>query len=201
MTDQHQAPESQTDEQKVEPFGYFRPEPFGWTDCAATDEGAIALYERPAAPAVPQGEPVAQVSDLFPSIRTKLCEMGFEPESPLYTAPAATSHPAVPGVELRPEDFTVEVIVTPMGGFAPNVTHGVRVTHKPTGLSASCDTERSQHRNRQIAFEQIKAMLTDLFKITPQSPATPSQEPVTLTDEADRRSAFDTLPDDYESPH
>ena len=38
-----------------EPFGYFRAEPFGWTDCAATDEGAIALYERPAAPAVPQG--------------------------------------------------------------------------------------------------------------------------------------------------
>ncbi|HET8870101.1 MAG TPA: hypothetical protein VFM48_06620, partial [Aquabacterium sp.] len=38
-----------------EPFGYFRAEPFGWTDCAETDEGAIALYERPAAPAVPQG--------------------------------------------------------------------------------------------------------------------------------------------------
>jgi hypothetical protein len=30
-----------------EPFGYFKPEPFGWTDCAADDEGAIALYERP----------------------------------------------------------------------------------------------------------------------------------------------------------
>ena len=30
-----------------EPFGYFKAEPFGWTDCAETDEGAIALYERP----------------------------------------------------------------------------------------------------------------------------------------------------------
>lgn len=30
------------------PFGYFRPEPFGWTDCAKTDDGAIALYEHPA---------------------------------------------------------------------------------------------------------------------------------------------------------
>lgn len=30
-----------------EPFGYFKPEPFGWTDCAETDEGAIALYEAP----------------------------------------------------------------------------------------------------------------------------------------------------------
>ncbi len=31
-----------------EPFGYFKAEPFGWTDCAETDEGATALYERPA---------------------------------------------------------------------------------------------------------------------------------------------------------
>ena len=35
-----------------EPFGYFRAEPFGWTDCAETDEGAIALYDRPVPPAV-----------------------------------------------------------------------------------------------------------------------------------------------------
>ena len=30
-----------------EPFGYFKAEPFGWTDCAETDEGAVALYEHP----------------------------------------------------------------------------------------------------------------------------------------------------------
>jgi hypothetical protein len=28
----------------AEPFGYFKPEPFGWTDCAETDEGARPLY-------------------------------------------------------------------------------------------------------------------------------------------------------------
>jgi len=28
-----------------EPFGYFKAEPFGWTDCAETDEGAIPLYD------------------------------------------------------------------------------------------------------------------------------------------------------------
>lgn len=50
-------------EQKGEPFGYFRAEPMGWTDCAATDEGAIALYERPAAPAVPMSE--SQRADLI----------------------------------------------------------------------------------------------------------------------------------------
>ena len=30
-----------------EPFGYFRAEPFGWTDCAPTDEGALPLYTAP----------------------------------------------------------------------------------------------------------------------------------------------------------
>lgn len=35
-----------------EPFGYFRAGPFGWTDCAEADEGAVALYERPTQPAV-----------------------------------------------------------------------------------------------------------------------------------------------------
>lgn len=40
---QHEAPAPA----QGEPFGYFRAEPFGWTDCAKDDEGAIALYERP----------------------------------------------------------------------------------------------------------------------------------------------------------
>ncbi len=30
----------------IEPFGYFRAEPFGWTDCSETDEGAVPLYEQ-----------------------------------------------------------------------------------------------------------------------------------------------------------
>lgn len=34
-----------------EPFGYFRAEIFGFTDCSPDDKGSIALYEHPA-PAV-----------------------------------------------------------------------------------------------------------------------------------------------------
>ena len=34
----------------VDPFGHFKAEPFGWTDCAETDEGAVALYEAPQPP-------------------------------------------------------------------------------------------------------------------------------------------------------
>lgn len=30
---------------EIEPFGYFKANPFGWTDCAETDEGAVALYD------------------------------------------------------------------------------------------------------------------------------------------------------------
>jgi hypothetical protein len=36
----------------IEPFGYFKAEPFGWTDCAETDEGAIPLYDRAAVDAI-----------------------------------------------------------------------------------------------------------------------------------------------------
>src|SRR5574343_1178577 len=29
-----------------DPFGYFKPEPFGWTDCAESDDDAIPLYDK-----------------------------------------------------------------------------------------------------------------------------------------------------------
>jgi protein subunit release factor A len=32
---------------------------------------------------------------------------------------------------------------------------GVKVTHKPTGIIVICDTERSQHANRQKALDFI----------------------------------------------
>jgi len=43
------------DAPEPEPFGYFKAEPFGWTDCAETDDGAIALYTAPPAQSVPDG--------------------------------------------------------------------------------------------------------------------------------------------------
>lgn len=60
---------------------------------------------------------------------------------------------------IQPEDFAVDVAVKSMGGFAPVNTHGVRVTHKPTGISVTCDAARSQHANRQQAFETLRAIL------------------------------------------
>lgn len=66
---------------------------------------------------------------------------------------------------LHPEDFNVEVVMKPVVGFAPVSTQGVRVTHKPTGISVTCDAARSQHTNRHHAFEQLRAILA-------QQPAT-----------------------------
>ena len=54
----------------TEPFGYFKAEPFGWTDSGPDDEGAVALYEKPQAmlatggqaQAVERGEVLVTVS-------------------------------------------------------------------------------------------------------------------------------------------
>jgi hypothetical protein len=56
--------------EKPEPFGYFKAEPFGWRDCAETDEGAIALYEAPQ----PQAD--ARDAERWRFIKRKLCLTG-----------------------------------------------------------------------------------------------------------------------------
>lgn len=73
--------------QQQEPFGYFKPEPFGWTDCAETDEGAIALYERPQ-PAQQQ-EPVAWKDRTYGNLH----HQDFGNSIPLYTSPQSKPLP------------------------------------------------------------------------------------------------------------
>ena len=51
-----QRPKGAPAAQQGEPFGYFRAEPFGWTDCAEGDEGAVALYEKAGAARTQQEE-------------------------------------------------------------------------------------------------------------------------------------------------
>ena len=48
------------------------------------------------------------------------------------------------------------------GGQARNTTDScIQMTYKPTGLQVRCDTERSQHQNRQSALALLRARLWD----------------------------------------
>jgi len=67
-------------------------------------------------------------------------------------------------VSIAPDDLKVDVFRSsgPGGQHMQKTSTAVRLTHQPTGLVVSCQSERSQRQNKEIALKILRSRLLEL---------------------------------------
>ena len=91
----------------------------------------------------------------------------------------------------RDSDLEFFIASGPGGQHRNKVETGVRLTHRPSGITVTATERRSQHANREVAYERMATRLEELQQVSlPRKPTRPTAASRERRLEAKRRAAM-----------